>query len=98
MDNINWYKKSQEPGLTEDFIRNHQYKVDWDYISTYQVLSEDFIREFQDRVNWYCISYKQKKLSRDFILDFIDKLDIEALLEYQDLDPETREYLKLLKG
>ena len=40
----------------------------------------------------------KKKLSRDFVLEFIDKLDIDIISEQQELDPETREYLKLLKG
>ena len=52
--------------LTEDFIREFQDKVDWEYISIYQNLSEDFIKEFQNKVNWRIIS-KYQKLSEDFI-------------------------------
>ena len=94
---INWKTKSKEPGLTEDFIRDHYAEVDLELISFYQTLGEDFIIEFQDQVDWFCISYSQK-LSKDFILEFQDRLDLDMLLEDQDLvlDPDTREYLKLL--
>jgi len=38
--------------LSEEFIREHQDKVNWFDICYYQALSEDFIREFKDKVDW----------------------------------------------
>lgn len=55
--------------LSEDFIRDFQDEVDWDYISKYQQLSEDFIREFKNEVDWYFMSIYQK-LSEGFIQEF----------------------------
>ena len=51
--------------LSEDFIREFKYKVDWDYISQCQKLSEEFIMEFKNEVNWYIIRVYQK-LSEEF--------------------------------
>ena len=65
-----YYSKA---ALSEDFIREFQDKVNWEYISLYQKLSEEFIREFQDKVNWEYISCFQK-LSEDFIREFQDKV------------------------
>jgi len=42
------------------------------------LLVREFIREFQDRVDWSGISYNQK-LSDIFILEFVDKLDIDNI-------------------
>ncbi len=37
-------------------------------------------------------------LPESTIRDNQDKVDLEYILEYQQLDPETREYLLLLEG
>ena len=66
--------------LSEEFIRENQNKIDWDYISCYQKLSEDFIREFQDKVDWNWISEYQK-LSVKFIREFQNKMNWHCLLE-----------------
>ena len=83
--------------LSEDYIRSNITNLDWYYVSIYHTLSENFIREFQDKVDWWVICYQQK-LSRDFILKFIDKIILDEILDHQDLDQETRDYLVLLKG
>ena len=51
----NWKEISKFQKLSEEFIKDHQDKVDWVHISQHQTLSEDFIREFQDKVNWSII-------------------------------------------
>ena len=75
-----WYEVSEHEGLTEDFIREFQDKVDWDCISKYQRLSEDFIREFKYSVDWYYISAYQH-LSVEFIEEFKDRLDMELIAD-----------------
>ena len=67
-----WVDISINQSLSEDFIREFQDKVDWDWISKYQNLSEDFIREFKDKVDWYYIS-KYQKVSNKFIEEFFQK-------------------------
>ena len=80
---IDWRAVSEKP-LTEEFIREFQDKVNWNFISTYQKLSEDFIREFQDKVNWKNISVYQK-LSENFIRKFQDKVDWDKISRLQTL-------------
>ena len=79
-DNWDWNNISLYYNLSEDLIREFQYKVKWNYISSYQKLSEDFIREFQYKVNWYHISSYQN-LSGEFIKEFKDKVDFERLFQ-----------------
>jgi hypothetical protein len=52
--------------LSEDFIKNNKYNVDWNMVSFYQELSEDFIFEHKGFVNWFNI-FDTKKLSMPFI-------------------------------
>ena len=66
---VNWEGISLYQNLSEDFIREFQYRVHWRNISEYQTLSEDFIREFKYKVNWDKISVYQT-LSEDFIREF----------------------------
>ena len=74
--NGDWGMISQINYLSEDFIREFQDKVVWDYVCYKQKLSEDFIREFQNKVNWHWISIHQT-LSEDFINEFKDRFIIE---------------------
>ena len=82
-----WYEVSEHEGLTEDFIREFQDKVDWDCISECQRLSEDFIREFKDKVDWYWIS-KNQYLSEDFIREFQYRVNWSIISEYQPLSED----------
>jgi len=70
--------------ISEEFIREFQDKVNWNYISKYQKLSESFIIEFQDKVNWVYISPNQK-LSEEFIREFQDKVNWSYISKYQKL-------------
>ena len=80
----NWKEISKFQKLSENFMRDHQDKVDWTNISHYQKLSEDFISEFQDRVDWWDIS-KYQKLSEDFIRNNKDKVSWVKIKKYQKL-------------
>ena len=86
---MNWEQQSKVSTLTEEFIRTNFNKLDWNRIM--KISFESF------KIELVGILYHQK-LSRDFILEFINKLDIDAILLFQDLDLETRGYLRLLKG
>ena len=78
-------------GLSEDFIREFQDKVNWRAVSEYQTLSVDFIREFQNKIeetrSWDRISGYQK-LSEDFIREFKDKLSWDRISGYQKLSED----------
>jgi hypothetical protein len=87
---VNWEEISEEP-LTENFIREFQDYVVWDYVSGNSTLSEDFIREFQDRVDWNVVSMDQV-LSESFIREFQDRVDWDCIFTYQVLSEEFRKY------
>ena len=89
---VDWELISEEP-LTEDFIREFQDYVVWDYVSGNSTLSEDFIREFQDRVDWVGISINQT-LSENFIREFKDRVDWRKISRYQTLSEEFRKEFK----
>ncbi len=78
-------------GLSEDFIREFQDKVNWRAVSEYQTLSVDFIREFQNKIeetrSWDRISGYQK-LSEDFIREFKDKLSWGKISYFQKLSED----------
>lgn len=82
-----WIEVSCHKGLTEDFIREFEDKVNWNWISKYQHLSEDFIREFKNKVNWCCVSTYQR-LSEDFIREFADRVDWTYVSVTQHLSEE----------
>ena len=64
----------------------------------YLKLSMDEIKEFvEDGISakdWNNLSCSQK-LSNDFILDNIEKLDIDNVIHFQSIDNDTRRYRKL---
>ena len=74
--NIYMYQK-----LSEEFMRKHKDQLDWSLISQYQSLSPTFVEEMKDYVDWTWISIRQQKLTKDFILRHIDKLNIYSLLK-----------------
>ena len=79
-----WLSLSTHKGLTEDFIREFQDKMNWYWISEYQHLSEDFIREFAYKVDWENISAYQH-LSEDFIREFKYWVNWYSISMYQHL-------------
>ena len=87
MDSFEWHKISKFQILSEDFIREFQYRVDWNSISKYQKLSEDFIREFKDKIDWNNITTYQK-LSEEFIREFQCKVDWESISRNQKLSED----------
>ena len=67
--------------LSEDFMREFSDVLDWYTASMFQQMSESFMREFSDKLYWPFISQAQNNLSKEFINDFYDKLDIDVLKE-----------------
>ncbi len=83
----NNYKFYQNNQLSEDFIREFQDKVNWEYISWRQKLLEDFIKEFKNKVNWDLISQYQI-LSEDFIKKFQNKVNWIKISIHQKLSED----------
>jgi hypothetical protein len=90
IDFVNWEEISETP-LSENFIREFQDYVVWDYVSGNSPLSENFIREFQDKVDWNVVSMDQV-LSESFIREFQDRVDWICIFTYQVLSEEFRKY------
>ena len=73
------------------FIYNKN-RVDWDYISYYE-LSGEFLREFKNELDWYYIS-RNNPLSEDIIREFQDYVDWYYISKYQILSREFCEEFK----
>ncbi len=54
--------------LSESFIKEFNYKINWKHISSQYKLSESFIRKFKNKVDWECIERYQniKSFSNEF--------------------------------
>lgn len=91
---IQWYSLSEnKQTLTEDVIRKYKDKLVWPEVTKHGLV-EELILEFTeiDTMSWRNISC-YSVLSDNFIMTFIDKLDIPSLIVYQQLKDETIEML-----
>lgn len=79
--------------FTESFLQKNITYFDKDLLSLNQRLSEPFIIRNMRYLNMKIISYSQK-LSEGFVLDYIDKLSIRDLLDFQELSTYTINKLK----
>ena len=52
-----------------------------------------FIREFQDKLDWHLIS--SIKLSKEFIAEFINKINLPALQRNNHISDEVKEFCKI---
>lgn len=50
MNLVDWKRVSEQPGLSEAFIIEHQDKLDWRLVICYATLSEPFIEEYIDKL------------------------------------------------
>tara|TARA_B100000963_G_C22557938_1_gene639907 strand:+ start:153 stop:995 length:843 start_codon:yes stop_codon:yes gene_type:complete len=86
----------QNQQLGETFLNKYQQKLNWSWISYYQILGEDTIKRFKEQVDWTFISYKQL-LSINFILEFHDYIDWYTIMKnpFLQLDfiPRCQQYL-----
>ena len=73
--------------LTEDFMRQFQFRIDWGEVSWSQTLSYSFIREFKDRVCWTGICGSHQ-LTEAFIEEFQEYVDWNTVAEYQTMSEQ----------
>ena len=71
--------------LSEDFIREFRYRVDWMWVCIHQKLSELFMREMKDKVKWNYAAENQK-MSDEFILEFYDRINYYCLVKNRHKD------------
>lgn len=76
---INWYSLCSEEPLHVDFIDCFFHKIKWNIISRHYLLDDDILYRYYDKLNWKYICMYQK-LSKSFIHDNIDLMDINSLL------------------
>ena len=94
-----YYSTGYYNDLQDDaFVLCNADNINWNASVVYIYLSENSLRTFHDRINWSIIIRLRKKLSKEFIIDFVDKFNIRQLLDRYPpiLDDETKEYLQLL--
>ena len=92
---IHWDNILKEIQLSEEFLDNFVVNLDlrnlrfdvkikreWSLICYHQNLSEEFIRKHYKDIDWVAISVCQK-LSKEFIIEFGNKLSCNDLIIYQ---------------
>ncbi len=68
-----------------NFLYNHQWSdidvhynqlnsKDWGYVSAYFPVDEMYFKKYKDKIHWGYVSYRHKKLSAKFIIEFSAKL------------------------
>lgn len=80
LSECDFFSLIQSQKLSDSFMEEYQQKLNWSWISCYQILGEDTIKKFKEQVDWTFISYKQL-LSIDFILEFHDYIDWYTIMK-----------------
>ena len=70
--------------LSEEFIYNDRYILDWVAVSQYQKLSPTFIRKMKDYVDWTFVS-RYQTLTHDILEEFADRVAWLYISMYQKL-------------
>lgn len=99
---VNWYFISKHQELSESFISEFQHKLNMNTIIEFQELSEDFARKELAKNEYLLIKFiKRYKdvLSYEFIMDFIDYIDINLLdlNNRNDLTEEQKNSIRIAK-
>lgn len=87
LDKKDWYEISSYSELSEEFIRTYHDKIDWPTLIGSGALNEALIRDFQHYitlpVDWERIAMYYEGLSKEFLIEFLDKFIPDTLFEYQ---------------
>ena len=81
---FDWLTISLKDKLSEEFIREFQDNVIWQYICEHQTLSKDFLNEFKDRIIWSCY-FVSKEVEYEIMKSFILKTDYTSLDSFETL-------------
>ena len=84
--------------LLDDYIRINIDNIDWNDLMVYTKLSHTVLKELKDNpnINWHYVIYTRRNISKEFLIDFMDKIDFNTILINQKLEPVAKEYLALL--
>lgn len=91
IDYINWkllstYKRKQ---LSVDFLLKYQDKLDWNEISALSsYFTDETLYKIGDLINWNVYNYRHPYIKEKIIEKYIQKFDIEILLEENELSEE----------
>ena len=87
-------KKKRYFSIDIDAFRNDPVSYIYNNILYTDQLSEDVLREFHSYFNWVWISSTQK-LSKEFIVEFYDKIDFEYLMVNDNISNEIKTFCKM---
>ena len=87
-------KKKRYFSIDIDAFRSNPNSYIYDNILYTDQLSEDVLREFHCYFNWTWISRTQK-LSKEFIVEFYDKIDFESLIKNENISDEIKQFCKI---
>lgn len=82
-----WFDITKHHRLSEEFIREFRYDVDWDVVSSsYEHLSQDFIREFKDRLRFDGVSKTHIFKKMKDLEEFADEVNWDNISRYQTIE------------
>jgi hypothetical protein len=88
-EDMGWYLISKNINLSEHYIEKNSEKLNWQMICQFQNLSENFIERNLDKISWFKLSLGQKRLSEEFILKYIHKLNINNVIIFNKVISEN---------
>lgn len=91
---MNWREISNQNNLTEEFIREHQNRLDWDILSCSYSFSEENLEEFKQHLQWELVSSHQT-LSFPFILKNWEKVNLLRLKKNKQVQLTQKEWTRL---
>ena len=83
-DYVSWSRVYNRFVPSMDFVREHQDKIDWNCVSTYDRYSDSFLREFHDKFTWGLLSVNFN-LSENILREFHHKINWTLVSEHQKL-------------
>ena len=57
--------------MSEDFIREFEDRLDWNWISEYQDIGDKFANEFRSRIDWKLYTKARNKRVKKVLGDFV---------------------------
>ena len=78
--NLNNYILYINEQVSEEFMEEFKYSINWKYISIYQYIPNNLIDKYSNLIDWYYIS-KLQDISEENILKYKDKIYFEELFK-----------------
>jgi len=91
-----WLLMAKSPAFKIKYVSDYIDKQNWNYISTFYDFTIEELIDYEGKYLWYPVS-AFAKLTRDFILNHVDKLSLDVLCKNQNLSKEDAELAFELK-